>query len=409
MRIGRCILALAAFVLATAVLARALHATVPHENVGPDFIQFYTAASLIVAGEDPYGPAEQAAVQRRLGWNKAEEGLGLYDFMPFYYPPWLALAVAALLPLGYPLAKMTFIVLSAEALVGAALLLRSVAGGLSTAMAVAVVALFGFSIKAALMGQIAPLVLVLAALAWWLLERHRDVAAGAVVALLSIKPQLTLLAIVAVLVWSARQQRWPVVAGFLATLAVLVATSTVAFPAWLPSMLAATDVTPMPTRYFPGIGATLYSVLDALGIHGMALVVAASVAGAVAIVALLEAALRRTTTLAELFAAGFLAPFFVVPYARAYDFPVLLVPALALLGARISPLTRMMLAASLTVVAGLHILAVTTNWEPAVIGVRRQEFTYFWIPVLLALAWAVVPRPEAQSTEQADARVAPAA
>ncbi len=384
-----------AWLLLSCLAVGILRYSVPPENVGPDFIQFWTAATLLVHREDPYDPGRQAAVQRSLGWKKAEEGLGLYDFMPYYYPPWLGLAFIALLPLGYPLAKMTWIVLAEGALIAGALLLKDTIRGLTAAVALAVVVLFGFSIKSVAMGQIAPLVVFLAALAWWLLERRRDAAAGAVLALLTIKPQLTLLALAALLVWSMRQRRWLVVAMFAATLGALGAVSAVAFPGWLPSMLSATSATPMPTKYFPGIGTTWYSVLDAVGVHGMTLVIVSAVTGAVLIVALMEAALRRDTALEHVFGLGLIAPFFVVPYARAYDFPVLLIPALALIGSKMTAMSRGLMIASLTVLTGLHIAAVTTNWEPAIVGVRRPEFTYFWISLLIALTWLVFHRERA--------------
>ncbi|HXC49412.1 MAG TPA: glycosyltransferase family 87 protein [Candidatus Limnocylindrales bacterium] len=376
-----------AWLLMTCVAVGILRSTIPPENVGPDFIQFWTAATLLVHHEDPYDPGHQAAIQRSLGWKKSEEGLGLYDFMPYYYPPWLGLACIALLPLGYPLAKMTWIVLAADALIAGALLLKDTIRGLTAAVAIGVVVLFGFSIKSVAMGQIAPLVVFLAALAWWLLDRRRDVAAGAALALLTIKPQLTLLAIAALLVWCMRRRRWRVVGMFAATLAALGAVSAAFFPGWLRSMLSATTATPMPTKYFPGIGTTWYSVLDAVGIHGMNLVIVAAVTGAVLIVALMEAALRKDTTLEHVIGLGLIAPFFVAPYARAYDFPVLLIPALALIGSKMTAMSRGLMIASLTVLTGLHIAAVTTNWEPAIVGVRRPEFTYFWIPLLIALVW----------------------
>ena len=376
-----------AFLALTAVLAGAARSVIPADNVGPDFIQFYAAGTLLASREDPYDPKLQAQVQRSLGWKKADEGLGLYDFMPYYYPPWLGLAAALLVPLGYPLAKMTWIVLAGEALVAGALLLRDTIRTISAPLAVGVVVLFGFSIKSAAMGQIAPFVLFLAALAWWLLDRRKDGLAGMAIAMLTIKPQLTLLAIGAVLVWCVRQRRLAVVGGFAATLAVLAAASTLAYPGWLPSMLSATNATPMPTRYFPGIGTTWYSVLDAVGLEGIPLVTLSAVVGAVFVVAVMEIALRRETTLAELFGLALVAPFFVVPYARAYDFPVLLVPALALVGASLTPLLRGMLVATLTILVALHIAVVTTNWQPAIVGVRRDEFTYFWVPALIAFAW----------------------
>jgi hypothetical protein len=388
----RILLAVAAFAAAAVLLVTAADRSIPPENVGPDFIQFWTAATLLVDGRDPYDPALEAVVQRELGWSREEEGLGVYDFLPYYYPPWLGLACSALLPLGYPLATLTWVVLGAEMLIASALLLSSCIRGVSPLLAVAVVATFGFSVKAVAMGQVAPLVLALIALAWWLLERRRDIAAGVVLSLLTIKPQLTLFLLGALVLRMLATRRWTVVASFAASLAGLAIASWAVRPDWVPAMLAATSATPMPTRYFPGLGTTLYAVLAAVGVSGAMLLAASAAVAVAAVAALVREAVRRTTSLDAVFGLGTLVPFFVVPYARPYDFPILLVPALILLGSRLSPMSRGLLVAALTVLTALHIAVITTTSEPAVIGVRRPEFTYFWIPLLIAVAWLTAPR-----------------
>lgn len=361
--------------------------SIPAEKICPDFIQFWTAASLLSEGRDPYDPALQGAVQGSLGWDKATDGYGVYDFLPYYYPPWLGLAFVPLLPLGYGLAKLTWLVLGAEMLLVAGLLLKDTVRGISAPLALGLVAIFGFSIRAVAMGQVAPLVLLLIALAWWLLDRHRDVAAGCVLALLTIKPQLSVFLLLAVMAWTGGRGRWGVWLGMVATLAVLGVASTIAFPSWLPSMLEATRVTPLPTAYYPGLGATWYVALEAVGLRSILLYAAYSALAVPVLLALLRASLRSDQPLDDLIGLALIAPFFVVPYARPYDFPVLLVPALILMGSRLSDLSRAMLAFALTVLPVLHILRLTADFVPPVVGVRRPEFTYFWIPLLVAATW----------------------
>lgn len=378
---------LGAWLLVTALLVGAAHRSIPPEKVCPDFIQFWTAATLLVSGQDPYDPALQAQIQQGLGWKRAEQGLGVYDFLPYYYPPWLGLAFTPLLVLGYPLAKLTWLVLGAEFLLLSGMLLKDTVRGISPGLAIAVIGVFGFSIKAVAMGQVAPLVLLLVAASWWLLERRRDLAAGCVLALLTVKPQLTVLLLAAVLAWCVRQQRWPVIRGFLATLAALCVTSTAAWPQWLPSMLAATTVTPMPTHYYPGLGTTWFVVLRAVGSGGTLLLLAYAAVAIPLMLALVRTAVRRDARLEDVFGLALIAPFFLAPYARPYDFPVLLVPALTLMGTRLSPMSRAMMAAALIVLTALHIVWLTANTAAPVVGVRRPEWAYFWIPMLVALAW----------------------
>jgi hypothetical protein len=235
--------------------------------------------------------------------------------------------------------------------------------------------------------ELAPLLLLLIAGAWTLLERERDAWAGAVLALLTIKPQLTLLLIAAVLCWAARRRRWSVPLAFIAMLTALLLAGTLVFPGWPAAMLAATRVTPPPPAYFPGVGATMFIALDAVGVHGGLLYAVYTAVAVVAVVELARLTLLGDHPLADVLAVSLIAPFFVVPYARCYDFPVLLVPALVMLGSRMPPLARAILVFTLTVVAGGHILWITVNAAPVVIGQRRPEFTYFWIPLLFVLAW----------------------
>jgi alpha-1,2-mannosyltransferase len=384
---GRRLLVAAGVVLATVILTAAATRTIPPDNVCPDFIQFWTGASLLGWGQDPYEPALQAKMQKELGWDRNDQGLGMYDFLPYYYPPWLALLFLPFLALPYPLAKLTWLVVGGEMLVGAALLLKDSIRGVSALGAIVVVGAFGFSIKAVAMGQVAPLVLLFVSAAWWLLQRRRDLAAGCVLALLTVKPQLTVFFIGALLLWSFVRGRWRVGTGFGATLVALAAASTVAFPAWLPSMLAATRTTPMPSTLFPGLGATWPVVVGAFGVAGPLLYVAWAAVALPLLGLLAWMSLREETALEDLVGVALIVPFFVAPYARAYDFPILMVPALVLMGSRLPELSRLMMGATLTVLVGLHIVWITATFEPPVVGVRRPEFTYFWIPMLVAVAW----------------------
>ncbi|MFN2427260.1 MAG: glycosyltransferase family 87 protein [Candidatus Binatia bacterium] len=378
---------IAAFVVVTVLLVGAAHRHIDPDKVCPDFIQFWTAASLLSEGRDPYDPASQARVQGALGWDKTADGYGIYEFLPYYYPPWLGLAFLPLLPLGYPLAKLVWLVLGGEMLLMSGFLLKDTVRGIPAALAIAVVAIFAFSIKAVAMGQVAPLVLLLIALAWKLLEQRRDVAAGCVLALLTIKPQLTLLLLAAVLAWTARHGRWPVWQGFAATVALLCAASTVVSPSWLPSMLEATRVTPLPTVHYPGLGATWYVALEAVGLRGLLLYAAYSAMAVPLLLALFRMSLAGRRSLEDIVAVALIVPFFVAPYARPYDFPVLLIPALVLMGSRLSEMSRAMLVFALTVLPALHILRLAADYVPPVVGVRRPEFTYFWIPLLIAATW----------------------
>lgn len=390
---------LAAFVLTTIALVSVASALVPAEKVCPDFIQFWTAANLLSSGQDPYDAALQARVQRGLGWDRATDGLGLYDFLPYYYPPWLGLAFVPLLPLGYPLAKITWLVLNAELLLIAAFLLRDTVEGIPRLVPLVAILAFSFSFHAMTLGQVSPLVLFLIAVAWKLLDGRRDGAGGCVLALATIKPQLTGILVVGILLWSARRRRWGVVRGFAAALAALGLACAFLTPAWPIAMARATWVTPPPTFYFPWSGATWLIVLKALGVRGWLLAGGYLLVAIPLVVAIIRIAIDPGRRLDDLICVSLIAAFFLAPYGRPYDFPVLLIPALILVGTRLPQLPGTALLMALIVLPYAHSLAMASQKAPREVARRNDpEPTTFWIPLLIATAWCC-SRPGGRAVE----------
>jgi MFS family permease len=247
---------------------------------------------------------------------------------------------------------------------------------------------FLFSIAAMLLGQTTMLVFFLMALAWRLLDRHWDQSAGVVLAWLTIKPQLTAVLLLALLVWLIRNRRYKAVAAFFVTGVLLGLVSSLVLPSWLPDMLNAPRLTPSPTEFFPWIGNTWFLLLRSLSLEGpmlwlLYLIVALPFLGYV-----LKAAFQRSTTLAHVLALSILAAFFVAPYARHYDFPVLLIPVMALLGKRPSLLTAALVVPALVVLPFVQMsLLVDYKASHDPNGWFVVECTYFWIPVLCLAAW----------------------
>jgi len=100
-----------------------VRAVVPIRWVAPSFICFWAGAELWAAGESPYDPAAQTRVQHAYGWDKDVDGYGYWDFLPYCYPPSLLTPLTiALLPLGYPTARIAWLVLNVEFLVMAGIL-----------------------------------------------------------------------------------------------------------------------------------------------------------------------------------------------------------------------------------------------------------------------------------------------
>jgi hypothetical protein len=89
-------------------------------------------------------------------------------------------------------------------------------------------------------------------------------------------------------------------------------------------------------------------------------------------------------------ALGTLASFFVAPYARHYDFPVLLIPLLVLLGGRLPKLPGRLVLLAVVLLPYLQVVLMARfkeQYDPS--GKFLPEGTFFWVPVVLTLAWLI--------------------
>jgi hypothetical protein len=269
-------------------------------------------------------------------------------------------------------------------------LLRDTVRGAARWLPVAFLSFFVFTSVAALLGQTSLLILFLVVLAWNLLAGGRDRAAGIVLACLTIKPQLTAVLILAVFLWAIRQRRWRVIGSFLVTVALLVGICTAIVPTWPLLMLNAPRQTRPPTELYPWIGNTWFLLLRAVGAQGFGLWLPYLALAVPWLIAVVHAALDRARPLAEVFALGTLAAFFVAPYARHYDFPILVVPCFVLLAARPTRVaaTAVYLALILIPFAQYFVLGmIKAAYDPE--GKFLCECTFFWIPALVAGTWVI--------------------
>jgi hypothetical protein len=379
---------LAGIVVLTAVLAALAVPVIPAGRVCPDFLCFFSAATLVSAGESPYDASRETAVQHRLvPWDRKVDGLGIYDFMPFYYPPWVAIACIPLLPLGYPLAKITWLVLGVETLVLAAVLVRRSVPELPAKVPIALTLGFLPSLIAVGLGQLSPLVLLFIACAWNLLHARRDFAAGCALALAGTKPQVTGLVLIALLIWSLRQRRTGVVAGCLTAAVALCVVSTLIVPEWPLAMVRATRITPPPSEYIKGLGTTWLLVLKALGARRSALYGAYLALALPMLVGLARVSVSRFSRVDDVLGLGLIASFFVAPYSRDYDFPLLIVPAVILVASRLRERLGAMLVVLFLLLPLLQALWISSLEPGKNAAMTRLEFIGFWLPALLVLLW----------------------
>ncbi len=374
--------------LLAATCTRALFAVAPREKINPDFICYWAAGELVALGYSPYDEALQTRIQQERGWDRVKDGLGKYDFLPYYYPPWFAAGCALLVPLGYDGAKAAWFFLNLELLLIAGYLLRDAVPGVPRTVPPVMVPLFALSVVALFVGQTSILMLFLIALAWKLIGRGSDRLAGAALAGLTTKPQLTAVLVLMLLVWAARQRQWGVITGFAAALAALSLFGAGIVADWPVEMLRAAGRTPPPTTPFPWIGTTWLLVLKAAGLRswplwGLYLAVALPF-----LAVLVRAALERSLPLEDILSLGLIAPFILAPYRRHYDFPVLLVPVFVLMGRRLSEKagTALMVALLLLPYVNLGIIAEFRSRNPSTVRLF-PEWTFVWIPLLVTATW----------------------
>jgi hypothetical protein len=253
--------------------------------------------------------------------------------------------------------------------------------------------MFLFTLICLLLGQTVLLILFLTVAAWRLLEARWDRSAGMALVWLTIKPQLAAVVLPGVLLWAARQRRWGFVGAFLVTLSLLCLVCTLMVPSWPAEMLNAPRATPAPTEYYPWIGTTWYCLLRTLDLSGWPLAALYLAVALPALAAVVRTALDRSRPPGDVFAVSTLATFLIAPYARHYDFPVLLFPLFLLLDRRLS--TRVGAAFITALIALPYVQLVYLQHLKEVHGPvfkLHGELTFFWVPLLLTAAWLLTDK-----------------
>jgi len=367
------------WLIVSAILFAAL---MVHRGGGHDYIQFHAAAELLSSSNTPYGHAEQWQAQRDLreGVDLRElEPNDLYSaigILPYFYPPWVALAVIPLTMFRYAVAKAIWIYLCAQALILAGFL-SSPSGRRYPTLTVGFAIAFMPAFSAVEIGQVAPFVLLFVVVSARLLEKESDVAAGFVLAWFTIKPQLSVIALPATLIWAARRGRWKVVTRFAFTLATLAIISAEFLPDWPLRMIAAPRQFPLPTSIDPSVGVTWLTFCQTLGFNGMTLACVYALAAIPATALALHAAWDQNTSIKETLGRGVLAAFFVAPYALGYDLAMLVFPFFVVN-------SRLTGRASVWLFGVGMLVPYWTLWA---VQSGVPQVAFFWMPVALALLW----------------------
>ena len=182
-----------------------------------DLVEYWSAAHLLVRGENPYSPPQMLAMERSAGWTRS-------DPLLMWNPPWALPFVLPMASLSYRTTYLLWLALNFVVVLVCANELWVHYGGSPEKWQRAWMLALAFVPTPIVLGlgQIGPL--ILAGTTMFLVWRdRRPWLAGAATVLVGIKPQLLYLFWIALLVWIVQEKRWSVLGGAVVAFAVATA------------------------------------------------------------------------------------------------------------------------------------------------------------------------------------------
>ena len=183
-----------------------------------DFIEYWSASRLLLAGKNPYSTDELTLLQRP--FTGSETPLIMWN------PPW---ALGLLLPFGlleYSASRWLWLALNLGLLFFSARWLwiqhipREGLSRLAPGAILILTVTFLPGVIVLSLGQIGPVILAGIVGFLWMVQRKRYFGAGVITLLVALKPHLLFLFWIVLLLWVVRTRRWVLVAGLSSALAV---------------------------------------------------------------------------------------------------------------------------------------------------------------------------------------------
>jgi Glycosyltransferase family 87 len=210
---------------------------------GNDFYPVWlTSRECVLTGCDPYGPQMTSEIQRGLFGRSLNPQIPtdpLPDYRTFAYPAFTDLLFWPVGQVPFPVLRVIVLVLLvALTITSVVLWMDALSWCFSRSWLAITVLLTLFSypvIEGLYAGQLGLVVGFLLAAAILALQRQRLLFAGVLMALTTIKPQMTLLAVLYLLLWSFHdwRRRGAFSIGFFSTLFVLVGAAAAIWPHWI--------------------------------------------------------------------------------------------------------------------------------------------------------------------------------
>ncbi len=207
-------------------------AKVPGAN---DFYPRWRGAQLFwQEGADPYSEAATQAIQEGIYGRPA---LPEEDQVLFVYPFYTVFFLLPMSWLSYEWAQPVWLALVMLSVVTAVLLTLKLVEWKMPFWLLAITLIWAIffynSSRTVILGQFAGPVYLAMVAALLALKHDRDVAAGLLLSLSTIKPQMTFLLVIALLIWAVGQRRWHFVGSFIAAMLLLTGLSFALLPGWL--------------------------------------------------------------------------------------------------------------------------------------------------------------------------------
>ncbi len=217
-------------------------------SVGNDFYPIWlTSRQWLRERMDPYGPELTRQIQIGVLGRTLESRTPSdppADYRRFAYPAYTDLLLWPVAEIPFPTLRLPWIALLATLLVTSVVFLARTLEWRLSALSLGIVlllTLFSYQeLEGLYAGQLGLVVGFLVAASFLALARNRFVLAGALLAVATIKPQMVLLAVLYLLLWSAYdwRHRGRFCVAFFATLFLLIASSLMVWPGWIRSWIS---------------------------------------------------------------------------------------------------------------------------------------------------------------------------
>ncbi len=213
--------------------------------MGDLYSPWFGARALLVEGKNPYGPEVTREIQTAFYGHTIQQTYAdptaIIDEQRFAYPVYVVFLLAPAAHLGFDTVRAWAPFVLALFVAASVQLWLSVLKWKPPPTVVLALTVFVLATPQIAQGmrlrQLGLIVGSLLALATWLVLRDYLMAAGTILAVCTIKPQMVVLALAWFLIWSTGDlgKRWRLAAGFGAGLAILVGAGEWILPGWLPS------------------------------------------------------------------------------------------------------------------------------------------------------------------------------